>query len=160
MKQRRKRALTSGVTWAFKFLCSSVLHFLLQINPHTVCNRDPGLTQVSPAVAGSGSTQPSSTPVTTAANLQEHIEDAVCCPLVSLIVRVRPCLRRSKTPVSVHSIRRSGRLASKSMASNATSQAQRVLLKKLGFSIAATEEDAEVSNKFKLAFGGNMSASK
>ena len=82
-----------------------------------------GAVQVSPAVVGSVSTQPSSALVTTAANMQERIEDAVCCPLVSPIIRAGPHLRRSKTPVLVHSLRRSGRLASKSRASNASSQA-------------------------------------
>jgi len=93
-------------------------------------------------------------------SMQEELEEVVCCPLATPIIRAGPRLCRSRTLVSIHSLRRSGRLAAKSRASNATALEQRILLIKLGIPVHEDEADLEVEKKFKLAFGGNMSGTK
>lgn len=92
--------------------------------------------------------------------IQEQIEAKLCLPLRTPILRGGPRLRRSRTPISSTSLRRSGRLARKPRAANATRQAQLVLLKKLGISIEENAVDANIENKFKAAFRGNISENK
>jgi hypothetical protein len=58
-----------------------------------------------------------------AASLRSDIEAGVCIPLDSPIIRAGPRLRKSRTPASVLSLRRSSRLAVKPRAANATLQA-------------------------------------
>jgi len=95
------------------------------------------------------------------AAVQKELEDMICVPLQSPLIRSRPRLRRSRTPISVGSLRRSGRLAAKPRAANATRQAQIVLLKKLGVHVDTSAPDLEIEQKFKATFrGGNMSANK
>jgi hypothetical protein len=65
------------------------------------------------------------------ASLLTQLEAHVCIPLETPLIR-KPRLRRSRTPSMVMSVRRSGRLAAKTKASNPTVQAQNVLKQKLG----------------------------
>ena len=92
--------------------------------------------------------------------MQLQLEAAVCIPFQTPLVSRRPRLRRARSPISVHSLRRSGRIAARPRAGNATAQAQRVLLKKLGVAVVEEEANVEVEKKFKLALGGNMSQRK
>jgi hypothetical protein len=62
--------------------------------------------------------------------------------------------------VSIHSIRRSGRLAAKPRAANSTKQAQSVLLKKLGVHVNEDAVDSDIQQKFKEMFHGPMSTRK
>jgi hypothetical protein len=75
----------------------------------------------------------------------------------------RPRLRRSRTPVSIHSLQHSGCIAARPRAANttrqATRQAQNLLLRKLGIAIEEEAVDSEVESKFKAAFH-HMSAKK
>jgi hypothetical protein len=72
------------------------------------------------------------TVLTSPTSVQEELEAEVCLPLATPVLRGRPRLRRSRTPVSITSLWRSGRIAGKPRAANATRQAQLVLLKRLG----------------------------
>jgi hypothetical protein len=86
-----------------------------------------------------------------AATVQDELEALVCLPLQTPLIK-RPRLRRSRTPVSVHSLRRSGRIAARPRVANATRQAQNVLLKKLGIAVEEDAADLEIENKVKAAF--------
>lgn len=99
--------------------------------------------------------------VTEDSAVQKELEDVVCVPIQSPLIRCRPRLRRARTPVSVDALRRSGRLAAKPRALNATKQAQIVLLRKLGVEIDPGAPDLEIEAKFKATFrAGNMSVRK
>lgn len=93
-------------------------------------------------------------------SVQEEIEAEVCIPLRTLVLRTKPRLRHSRTPVAIDSLRRSGRIAAKPRASNTTRQAQNVLLKKLGIAVEENAADAEIEAKFRGAFRGDLSANK
>jgi hypothetical protein len=88
----------------------------------------------------------------TTATVQEELEALVCLPLQSPLIRERPRLRRSRTPVSIHSLRRSGRIAAQPRAANSTRQAQNVLLKKLGIAVDEDAVDSVIESQFKAAF--------
>jgi hypothetical protein len=92
-----------------------------------------------------------------ARSVLEEIEAEVCIPLRTPLLRGGPRLRRSRTPVTVHSLRRSGRIAARPRAANATAQAQRILLKKLGMPVDEGEPDNDIERKFIL---GDMSTMK
>ena len=92
--------------------------------------------------------------------VQEELEARVCQRLQTPVLRGGPRLRRSRTPVSIHSIRRSGRLAAKPRAANSTKQAQSVLLKKLGVRVDEDAGDSEIQRNFKETFRGPMSSGK
>lgn len=92
--------------------------------------------------------------------VQLELEAAVCVPLQTPLVRSRPRIRRARTPVSVGSLRRSGRIAAQPRAANATAQAHRVLLKKLGVAVEEGEPDEDVVRRFKLTFNGDMTQRK
>ena len=64
-------------------------------------------------------------------SLLAQLEARICIPLETPLIR-KQRLRRSRTPSTVISVRRSGRLAAKTKASNPTVQAQNVLKQKLG----------------------------
>jgi hypothetical protein len=63
-------------------------------------------------------------------------------------------------PISIPSLWRSGRIIAKPRAQNATVQAQLVLLKKLGISVADNASEADLEKKIQLAFRGDMSSRK
>ena len=92
--------------------------------------------------------------------IQEDLEARICIPLQTPVIRGGPRLRRSRTPVSIHSIRRSGMLAAKPRAANSTKQAQSVLLKKLGVRVDEDAGDSEIQRNFKETFRGPMSSGK
>ena len=58
--------------------------------------------------------------VANVAAVQEELEARVCQRLQTLVLHGGPRLRRSRTSVSIHSIRRSGRLAAKPRVANST----------------------------------------
>jgi len=93
-------------------------------------------------------------------SIQEMLEGEVCIPLQTPLVRRGPTLRRSRTLVSIHSLRRSGRIAARPRTPNATRQAQIVLLKKMGIHVDENAPDAEAEAKLKLAFRGDMTQRK
>lgn len=63
--------------------------------------------------------------------LLTNLEDRLCVPMETPLIRGPPRLRRTKTPAT-QALRRSVRIASALRESNTTTQAQSVLLKKLG----------------------------
>ena len=95
-----------------------------------------------------------------AAATQAALEAEVCVPMHTPLIRAGPRPRRARTPVSIPSLRRSGRIAARPRAPNATVQAQLLLLKKLGVAVAEGEHASEVEKKIKLAFRGDMSTRK
>jgi hypothetical protein len=78
--------------------------------------------------------------------VQASLEAEVCIPLTTPLLKTRPRLRRSRTPTSVRSLRRSGRIAARPRAANATKQAQNVLLKKLGMGLPESATGAEIDS--------------
>ena len=76
------------------------------------------------------------------------------------ILRVGPKLRKSRQPRSVTSIRRSGRLAVKPRAANATLQAQSVLMQKLGLPVDSEPQDPEAFEKYHATFAAPLSPNK
>jgi hypothetical protein len=106
------------------------------------------------------STMPSSDDDDGTPSVQDELEADVCLLLHTPVIRGRPRLRRARTLVSIHSLRRSGRLAGKPCAANATRQAQNVLLRKLGIQVEEGAIDADIESKFKAAFRGGMTAKK
>lgn len=95
-----------------------------------------------------------------ARHVREELEAEICLPLRIPVLRGGPCLHHSRTPVSIGSLRRSGRLVAKPRAANTTRQAQLVLSKKLGIAIKETAVDADIESKFKAAFRGDISEKK
>ena len=92
--------------------------------------------------------------------VQNALEAEVCLPLQTSILCLRPRLRRARTPVSVHSLRQSDRIAAGPRAPNTTRQAQNLLLKKLGSPVDEGAPDAEVEERFRKAFQGSMTSRK
>lgn len=89
------------------------------------------------------------------AAIQERLEARICQGLQTPVLRLRPRLRRSRTPASIHSIRCSGRLGAKPRAATST-----MLLKKLGIHVDADAVDSEIERKFKETLTGPMSDGK
>lgn len=89
-----------------------------------------------------------------------RIQDQVCLPFQTPLVRAGPRLRRSRTPITPRSLRRSSRIAARPRAGNATIQAQKVLLRKLGVQVGEDEVDSQIQQKFRAAFRGDMTESK
>ena len=89
-------------------------------------------------------------------SLEEEIESQICLLLQTLMIRVGPKLRKSKTPKSVFTPRRSERLAQKPRSANATLQAQSILLQKLGVADNTNTDDVETEayEKFRAIFCG------
>lgn len=94
-------------------------------------------------------------------------DDTVCTPprlaqLGSLEEKIcaGPKLRKSKTPKSVLTPRRSERLAMKPRAANATLQAQSVLMQKLGVTVNTNAMDAKALEKYRATFAAPLSTSK
>jgi hypothetical protein len=86
-----------------------------------------------------------------ATTVREYLEAKLCLPMQTPLLE-RPQLRRSRTPISSHSLRRSSRIAAKPRAVNATRQAQNVLLRKLGIEVEEEAIDSEIHSKLKAAF--------
>jgi hypothetical protein len=92
--------------------------------------------------------------------VQAELEAGICIPMHTPLIRAGPRLRRSRTPISIPSLRRSGIITTKPRAPNAIVQAQLVLLKKLGISVADNASEADLEKKIQLAFRGDMSSRK
>lgn len=88
-------------------------------------------------------------------SIQEAIEREICLPMQTPLLK-KPCLWRSRTPVSTTVVRRSGRLATKPLAANPTRQAQNVFLKKMGIAVEESAPDADVKAKFRALLRGDM----
>ena len=90
------------------------------------------------------------------------IESQVCIPLQTPIISSGPKLRKSKTPKSVFTPRRSERLAQKPRSANATLQAQSILLQKLDVAVNNNTDDvdAEAYGKFWATFAAPLLAPK
>ena len=93
-------------------------------------------------------------------SIQEMLEDEVCLPFRSPIIKERPRLRRAQTPVSGRTVRRSGRLAARPRTTNATAQAQRMLLKKLGVPVRDDAPEAKLEGLVNAVFRGDITARK
>jgi len=91
--------------------------------------------------------------------IADKLQAEVCLPLQTPIIKDTPRRRRARTPPSV-SIRRSRRIAARPRAPNATMQAQKVLLRKMGAQVVDGVPESEVKRKFLQAFHGNISDSK
>lgn len=78
--------------------------------------------------------------------------ERLCVPLRTPVLRGQPRLRRSKTPVPASPLRRSARIAAAPRQSNMTTQAQSVLLKKLGEQAPSPPSALETAKLCKLAF--------
>ena len=96
-------------------------------------------------------------PVSRAQSLLAQLEARVCIPLDTPLLST-PRLRRSKTPSRV--VRRSGRLAAKTKASNLTLQAQNVLKQKLGIADRPHGPDPVALDSLKALFVASLSPSK
>lgn len=81
-------------------------------------------------------------------------------PLQTPVLRAPPKTRKSRTPASAKTSRRSVRLAAKHREADPTKQAQKVLLKKLGEVLLSPVPDTEITRKFKATFCVPLSASK
>ena len=92
--------------------------------------------------------------------IHEVLEAMICAPMQTPILCEGPRPRRSRTPISINTLRHSGRLAIKPRAANSTRQAQNVLMKKLGMDVDITAVDSGIKRKFKAAFSGPISARK
>lgn len=92
--------------------------------------------------------------------LHDELEERLCQPLQTPIVRGPPRLHRPKTPPSVLSLRRSDRLAAKPRDVDSTRQAQCVLMRKMGVVIASLGVDSEPVRKYKVTFQALLSVSK
>jgi hypothetical protein len=91
-------------------------------------------------------------------SIQEEIELLICIPLQTPIIRAGPKLRRSKTPKSGFTMRRSERIPRKLRAANSTLQAQNVLKQKLGITVDYNDVDDEIVEKFRPTFAAPLSA--
>jgi hypothetical protein len=85
-------------------------------------------------------------------SIEEEIESRICIPLQTPIIRVGPKLRRSKTPKSGFTMRRSERIARKPHAANSTLQAQNGLKQKLGIVVDYNNVDDKIIKKFRVTF--------
>jgi hypothetical protein len=92
--------------------------------------------------------------------VQAEREAGICIPMHTPLIRAGPRPRRSRMPISIPSLRRSGRITAKPRAPNATVQAQLVLLKKLGIAVAENALESDVEKKLQIAFRGDMSSRK
>ena len=92
-------------------------------------------------------------------SLLTQLEAWVCIPLETPLIR-KPRLRRSKTPSTVMSVRRSGRLAAKTKASNLTIQAQNVLKQKLRIPNVALSLEPTALDSIKAFFAAPLLSSK
>lgn len=93
-------------------------------------------------------------------SIVEEIVSRICIPLQTPIIRAGPMLRRSKTPKSGFTMRRSERIAKKPRAANSTLQAQHVLQKKLGVAVDYNVGDDEIVENFRATFAAPLSANK
>jgi hypothetical protein len=85
----------------------------------------------------------------------------VCLPLATPNIAGGPRLRRSRTPASVQTLRRSGRIAAMPRAPNTTLQAHRLLLKKLGIHVPENAPELDIEAKIRSAFrASNLSTNK
>lgn len=93
-------------------------------------------------------------------SVQEQLEAEVCIPMRTPLIKGGPRLRRSRTPVSIPSLRRSVRQVARPREPNAVRQAQNVLLKKLGIHVDEGAVEADIEDKLKALFRGDMSDRK
>ena len=100
-------------------------------------------------------TQPPSADV----SLLTQLEARVCIPLETPLIS-KPRVRRSRTPSTVLSVHRSGRIAAKAKASNPTIQAQNVPKQKLGIADMAYSPEPAALDSIKAFFAEPLSPSK
>lgn len=84
--------------------------------------------------------------------LMEGLEERLCVPLQTPLIRGPPRLRRTRTPAAAQSLRRSERIAAAPREADSTKQAQLVLMQKLGVAPPSHAVDAEVVREYKAAF--------
>lgn len=89
----------------------------------------------------------------------EDFESSVCIPLQTPILKA-PLLRRARMPAAPSVLRRSGRLAAKPRAANATRLAQLLLLKKMGIRVDVKAPDADVKARFRALIRGDLPEKK
>jgi hypothetical protein len=90
----------------------------------------------------------------------QQIEDRVCIPMESPLIKDGPRLCRPRTPATVLSIRCSTRQAAKPRAANATLQAQAVLMQNLGVAPKLPPTDMEAVHQYFSTFAGPLTPSK
>ena len=98
--------------------------------------------------------------VTATMPIQESLEERLCLPLQTPLIRGPPRLHRPKTSVSVLSLWRSERLAAKPREADSTKHAQCILMQKLGVIASSPNVDSETVRKYKSTFQAPLSASK
>ncbi|CAD6271194.1 unnamed protein product [Miscanthus lutarioriparius] len=91
--------------------------------------------------------------------LVDCLEDRLCLPLRTPLVRGPPRLRRPRTPAHVQSLRRSERIAATPREADSTKQAQLVLMQKLGMAAPSPAVDSETVRKYKTTFREPLSES-
>lgn len=84
--------------------------------------------------------------------VMEDLEDRLCTPMQTPLIRGKPRRRRTCTPVHAQSMRRSVRIAATPREDNATKQAQAVLKWKLGVAPPAASPDPDVVRDYMSAF--------
>jgi hypothetical protein len=93
-------------------------------------------------------------------SIQETLEERLCLPLQTPLIRGPSRLRRPRTPAFVTSFRRSEHIAAQLREADSTKQAQRVLMQKLGMVAPSPNVDSEKVPKYKAIFQGPLSHSK
>jgi hypothetical protein len=119
-----------------------------------------GLELLRPSSSSSSDNDGNSRQPPLAMSLAEELEACLCILPQTPLIRTKPKLRKSKTPLIVLSLRWSGRLAAKPRASNPTIQAQNALMQKLGVANAAQSLDPEAFYRYQAIFAAPLSASK
>ncbi|CAD6337874.1 unnamed protein product [Miscanthus lutarioriparius] len=92
-------------------------------------------------------------------SIQESLEERLCLPLQTPLIRGPPRLRRPRTPAPVTSLRRSDRIATKPREADSTKQAQCILMHKLGMVAPSSNVVSETVCKYKATFRAPLSDS-
>ncbi|CAD6341147.1 unnamed protein product [Miscanthus lutarioriparius] len=92
-------------------------------------------------------------------SIQESLEERLCLPLQTPLIRGPPRLRRPRTPAPVTLLRRCDRIAAKPREADSTKQAQCVLMQKPGMVAPSPNVDSETVRKYKATFRAPLSDS-
>jgi hypothetical protein len=94
-----------------------------------------------------------------ALSFEESLEERLCLPLQTSLIHGPPRLRRPRTPAPVTSLWRSERIAAQPREADITTQAQRVLMNKLGLEAPSPNVASDTVRKYKAAFRKPLSDS-
>nr|AGT16146.1 hypothetical protein SHCRBa_218_D02_R_110 [Saccharum hybrid cultivar R570] len=89
-------------------------------------------------------------------SIQESLEERLCLPFQTPLIRGPPRLCRPRMPAPVTSVRRSDRIAAKPQEADSTKQAQCVLMQKLRMVAPSPNVDSEMVRKYKATFSAPL----